>query len=91
MYTFLICLIFGVRSFNPEQFAEDTIWKTGYSYAFFFLQTIPRYLFLKTVGGIGVNRVLTEETQLHTDIGRSSNILKVNSSVGIMNRRNWKS
>jgi len=42
-------------------------------------------LFLKTVGGIGLNRVLTEETQLHTDIGRSSNILEVDSSVGMMN------
>ena len=57
---------------------------------FFILQTIPRYLFLKTVGGIGLNQVLIEETQLHTDIGRSSNILEVDSSVGMMNRRNWK-
>lgn len=39
-------------------------------------QTIPQYLSLKTVGGIGLNRVLTEETQLHTDIGGSSNILE---------------
>lgn len=39
-------------------------------------QVIPQYLSLKTVGGSGLNRVLTEETQLHTDIGGSSNILE---------------
>lgn len=39
-------------------------------------QAIPQYFSLKIVGGLGQNRVLTEETQLYTDIGGSSNILE---------------